>query len=155
MKYFATRLPAALFTFFLGLAATNAAAYLWPGSAPDGSAERAVLAVEREYIRAHLEGDVGALDRVLADDFSMFGGRITKEHRLALISNPFFAVTSLKTEGVEVVVNGREAIVTGAARLTGSFRGREFNTPRYGYTRHLEKRGGRWQIVSCEFTVPW
>lgn len=56
---------------------------------------------------------------------------------------------------MQVVVNGREAILTGTARLTGSFRGREFTTPRYGYTRHFEKRGGRWQIVTCEFTVPW
>ncbi|HWS87365.1 MAG TPA: nuclear transport factor 2 family protein [Pyrinomonadaceae bacterium] len=150
MRYYATRIPAALITFVLGVAATNLGAYVL-GS----SDERDVLAVEREYVRAHVERDVAALDRALADDFSMFGGRVKKSHRLALISNPLFAVTSLKTEGVEVVVNGREAVVTGAAKLKGSFRGREFNTPRYGYTRHLEKRGGRWQIVSVEFTVPW
>ena len=151
MRYFATRIPAALITFVLGVASSGLAGYVGLGS----SDERDVLAVEREYVRAHVERDVAALDRVLADDFSMFGGRITKEHRLALISNPFFAVTSLKTEDVQVVVDGNEAFVTGTARLSGSFRGREFNTPRYGYTRHFEKRGGRWQIVSVEFTVPW
>lgn len=151
MRYYATRIPAALITFVLGVASANLLAYVWAGS----SGEQAVLAVEREYVRAHVERDVEALDRVLADDFSMFGGRVKKEHRLALISNPLFAVTSLKTDDVRVVVNGGEAVVTGTARLTGSFRGREFNTPRYGYTRHLERRGGRWQIVSCEFTVPW
>ena len=150
MRYYATRIPAALITFVLGVASANLPGYVWAGSD-----ESDVLTVEREYVRAHVERDVAALDRVLADDFSMFGGRVKKEHRLALISQPFFSVTSLKTEGVEVVIDGREAIVTGAARLSGSFRGREFNTPRYGYTRHLEKRGGRWQIVSCEFTVPW
>src|SRR5215208_1011596 len=107
MRYYATRIPAVLITFVLGLASANLGAYVGLGS----SDERDVLAVEREYVRAHVERDVAALDRVLADDFSMFGGRITKEHRLALISNPFFAVTSLKTEGVEVVVNGRENIV--------------------------------------------
>jgi ketosteroid isomerase-like protein len=151
MRYYATRIPAALITFFLGVASADLVGYVWAGS----SEERAVLAVEREYVRAHVERDVAALDRVLADDFSMFGGRVKKEHRLALISNPLFAVTSLKTADVRVVVNGKEAILTGTARLSGSFRGREFNTPRYGYTRHLEKRGGRWQIVSVEFTVPW
>ena len=151
MRYYATRIPAALITFFLGVASANLVGYVWAGS----SDERAVLGVEREYVRAHVERDVAALDRVLADDFSMFGGRVNKEHRLALISNPLFAVTSLKTSDVQVFVNGKEATLTGTARLAGSFRGREFNTPRYGYTRHLEKRGGRWQIVSCEFTVPW
>lgn len=151
MRYYATRIPAALITFVLGIASTNLLGYVWAGS----SDERDVLAVEREYVRAHVERDVDALDRVLASDFSMFGGRITKEHRLALVSNPLFAVTALKTEGVQVVVDDGHALITGTARLSGSFRGREFNTPRYGYTRHLVKRGGRWQIVSCEFTVPW
>ncbi|HEX8338853.1 MAG TPA: nuclear transport factor 2 family protein [Pyrinomonadaceae bacterium] len=151
MKYYATRIPAALITFVLGIASANLVGHVWEGS----SDERDVLAVEREYVRAHVERDVAALDRALAEDFSMFGGRVRKSHRLALISSPFYAITSLKTDGVQVVVSGREAVVTGTARLSGSFRGREFNTPRYGYTRHLEKRGGRWQIVSCEFTVPW
>ncbi|HEX8190157.1 MAG TPA: nuclear transport factor 2 family protein, partial [Pyrinomonadaceae bacterium] len=141
----------ALITFVLGVASSGLAGYVWGGS----SDERAVLAVEREYVRAHVERDVEALDRVLAEDFSMFRGKVKKAHRLALISNPLFAVTSLKTDDVQVVVNGGEAFLTGTARLSGSFRGREFNTPRYGYTRHFEKRGGRWQIVSCEFTVPW
>ncbi len=151
MRYYATRIPAALITFVLGVASSNLVGYVWSGS----SEERDVLAVEREYVRAHVERDVAALDRVLAHDFSMFGGRVKKEDRLAFISNPFFAVTSLKTDDVRVVVSGREALVTGTARLTGKFRSREFTTPRYGYTRHLEKRGGRWQIVSCEFTLPW
>ena len=151
MRYFATRIPAALITFVLGLVSANLLGEVWAYS-PE---ERAVLAVEREYVRAHVERDVAALDRVLADNFSMFGGRVKKEHRLALISNPLFAVTALKTDDVQVVVSDGHALVTGTARLRGSFRGREFNTPRYGYTRHLEKRGGRWQIISCEFTVPW
>ena len=151
MRYYATRIPAALITFVLGVASSNLVGYVWSGT----SDERDVLAVEREYVRAHVERDVAALDRVLAEDFSMFGGRVTKEHRLALISNPLFAVTSLRTSDVQVVVSGGHALLTGTARLSGSFRGREFNTPRYGYTRHLERRGGRWQIVSCEFTVPW
>ena len=151
MRKIAKRLPAALITFVIGVASAGLGADVWTGTGE----ERAVLAVEREYVRAHVERDVAALDRVLADDFSMFGRRVKKSHRLALISNPLFAITSLKTDDVQIVVSGREALVTGTARLSGSFRGHEFNTPRYGYTRHLEKRGRRWQIVSCEFTVPW
>jgi ketosteroid isomerase-like protein len=151
MRKIATRLPAALITFVIGVASAGLGADVWTGT----SDERAVLAVEREYVRAHVERDVSALDRVLADDFSMFGGKVTKEHRLALLSNPFFVVTSFETEGVNVVVSGREAWVTGAAKLSGRFRKREFSTPRYGYTRKYEKRGGRWQIVSCEFNLPW
>jgi hypothetical protein len=151
MRKIATRLPAALITFFIGVASAGLGAGVWTGT-PD---ERAVLAVEREYVRAHVERDVAALDRVLADDFSMFGGKVTKEHRLALLSNPFFVITSLKTGDVNVVVTGREAWVTGTASISGRFRKREFSTPRYGFTRKYEKRGGRWQVVSCEFSLPW
>ena len=152
MRYFATRVPAALITFVLGLVSANLLGEVWASS----SEERAVLAVEREYVRAHVERDVAALDRVLADDFSMFGGRVNKEHRLALISNPLFKVTSLRTDDVQVVViSKREALLTGTAKMSGSFRGREYTTPRYGFTRRYEKREGRWQVVSCEFSLPW
>ncbi len=150
MRYYATRIPAALITFVLGVASANLPGYVWASSD-----ERAVLAVEREYVRAHVERDVPALERVLADDFSMFGGTVKKEHRLALLRSSHFAVTSLETSDVQVFVSGKEALVTGTAKLSARFRGRAYTTPRYGYTRHLEKRGGRWQIVSCEFTVPW
>ena len=153
MRYFATRIPAALITFFVGVALSGAVGQFYEAGSAD---ERAVLAVEREYLRAHVERDVSALDRVLADDFSMLGGKVRKEHRLALLSNPLFKVTSLKTEGVNVVmVSRREALLTGAAKMSGSFRGREFTSPRYGFTRRYEKRGGRWQVVSCEFSLPW
>ena len=152
MRYIATRLPAALITFVVGIASANLVGYVWDSGTPD---ERAVLAVEREYVRAHVERDVVALERALADDFTMFRGKVTKEHRLALLASPFYIVTSLKTRDVRVVVSGSEARVTGTASISGSFREREFSTPRYGFTRRYEKREGRWQIVSCEFGLPW
>ena len=151
MRRIATRLPAALITFVIGVASAGLGADVWSGTTD----ERAILAVEREYIRAHVERDVAALDRVLADDFSMFGGKVTKEHRLALLANPLFVVTSLETGDVNVVVSGKEAWVTGTEKVAGRFRKREFSTPRYGFTRKYEKRGGRWQIVSCELGLPW
>jgi len=152
MRYIATRLPAALITFVVGIASANLVGYVWASGTPD---ERAVLAVEREYVRAHVERDVAALERALADDFTMFRGKVTKEHRLALLASPFYVVTSLKTRDVRVVVSGSEAHVTGTASISGSFRKREFSTPSYGFTRRYEKRDGRWQIVSCEFGLPW
>lgn len=156
MRYLVARLAVALATFFLGVASADLSARLWPGGAQDlSSEEQAVLAVEREYLRAHTERDVEALDRVLAEDFTSFGGRVRKEHRLALLANPYFKVTSLETEGVSVSVKGGHARVSGRARMSSRFRGRDFTTPEYDYTRRLEKRGGRWQIVSCEFSFGW
>jgi ketosteroid isomerase-like protein len=151
MRAYAIRLSIAFATF---LAGTSAAGLLdFTPSADRDAAAREVLAVEREYIRAHTERDVAALERVLADDFTSFGGRVRKSHRLAMLANPFFKVASLVTEDVRVSVRGRSARVSGTARMSGSFRGRSFDIPRYDFTRTLEKRDGRWQIVACEFSV--
>lgn len=152
MTRYAIRLSATLATFLIGISVTNFLYALPFGTTSYGDAEREVLSVEREYVRAYLERDVVALERVLADDFTSFRGRLNKEHRLALLANPLFTVTSLSTKDVSVRVSGDEAWLSGSARMSGSFRGREFNSPRYGYIRRLERREGRWQIVSCEFS---
>ena len=151
----AKRLPVALLTFVVGITTANLSARLWPVASSSAADERAVLEVEREYIRAHTEGDVAALDRVLGDDFTSFGGRVTKAYRLALLSNPYFVVTSLATDDVSVRVSGDEAWVSGKARMSASYRDRDFTTPPYRFTRRYERRDGRWQIVSCEFSFDW
>ena len=151
MKHHLTRCGAALLTFLLGVTLANTFAF----RTSDAGDEQAVLAVEREYVRAHLERDVEALDRVLADDFTSFGGRVNKDRRLALLANPFFTVVSLRTEDVEVEVGGDGARVAGRAKMKSSFHGREVTTPWYGFTRRYERREGRWQIVSCHFSLSW
>jgi ketosteroid isomerase-like protein len=80
---------------------------------------------------------------------------VRKEQRLALLANPLFVVTSLETDDVSVGVSGDGAWVAGRARLSGSFRGRDFSTPFYRFTRRYVKRDGRWQIISCAFSYDW
>jgi ketosteroid isomerase-like protein len=157
MRHIATRLPIAVVTFVVGITVSSLTARVWPSSSatPHTEDERAVLQVEREYVRAHEERDLETLDRILADDFTSFRGRMTKDGKLAMIANPLFSVTSLDTDDVSVIVRGDEAWVSGRARLSGTFRGRDFTTPQYGYTRHLEKRDGRWLITSCAFSLGW
>ena len=151
---YAIRLSVALATFLFGVTATNFLSAFLPATS-GGAAEREVSRVEREYVRAHLERDVATLDQVLAEDFSSFGGRVRKEHRMALLANPFFKVVSLSTGDVRVRVSGDEAWVTGKARMKGATRGREFESPPYEYTRRLTKRDGRWQIVHMKFSLSW
>ena len=153
MPRHAIRLSVALATFLVGLTSSSVVNSLWPR--PAGDAEGEVLTVEREYVRAHVERDVAALDRVLADDFSSFRGRVRKEHRLAMLANPHFRVASLRTEDVEVSVSGDEARVSGTAAMKGSLGGRDFETPRYSFTRRLEKRDGGWRIVHMRFRPNW
>lgn len=151
MRYHAARLPVALLTLFLGVTAAG----VWRGDEAGGRDERAVLAVEREFVRAHVEADVAAVERILADDFTSFGGKVDKGQWLALLSSPFFKITALKTDGVEVAVSGGEARVSGRERVTRSLRGREVTTPWYEFTRRYERRGGRWLVVSCDYSFSW
>src|SRR5918997_2253684 len=90
------------------------------------SAEREVQDVEREYVRAHLERDVAALERLLADDFTSFRGKVRKEHGLAMLANPYFKIVSLETKDGEVRVGGDEARVSGRETVKASLAGREF-----------------------------
>ena len=118
-------------------------------------AEQEVLSVEREYLNAHVERDVAALDRILSDDFTfLHGGRYltSKAERLALMENPDFSFLSIDTDDVDVSVNADQALVTGQAVVRGRYKEREFVSPPYRFRRVYEKRQGHWQVVSVEAT---
>ena len=118
------------------------------------SAEQELLAIERQYLDAHIQRDVAKLDSVLADDFIIshaFGRVSNKAARLSLVEDSDFTFVDVNTFGVDVETNGDEGVVTGRAVVTGSYEGREFKSPPYRFTRRYEKRQGRWQIVSVKF----
>ena len=119
------------------------------------SEEQQLLSIERRYLDAHIERDVAALDSILADDFTIAHarGRVSdKATRLALVENSVFTFVDVDTSDVDVHVSGDEGVVTGRAVVTGRYEDREFRSPPYRFTRRYEKRQGRWQIVSVEFT---
>lgn len=151
MQHYAIRLTAATLTFIIGITT----GWLSDTNKLDANArlqaEREVLKVEREYIRAHVERDIVALNEILAEDFrANFGRSITKDRRLALIANPFFTIKAISTDDVEVSVDsdGDTATVKGRARMTISYRDRDndFTTPEYRLSRLYKKIDGRWQV---------
>ena len=145
MQHYAIRLTAATLTFIIGI--TTGTLF---NTNNLNNAEREVLTVEREYIRAHVERDISALNEILADDFrANFGRSIDKDRRLALIANPFFTIKAISTEDVEVNVEGSEDVATvkGRARMTVSYRDNDFTTPEYRFTRLYKKLDGRWQVA--------
>ncbi len=155
MKFYAIRFAAALSTFIIGLAV---ASLFHPfhlfhqRTAADIAAEPEVLQVEREYVRANLDRDTATLDRLLADEFTIRSYRrviSTKEERLDLLRDMSFAFESFRTSDVSVEVDGDNATVKGWAVLqTRDDYGNIHVRGPYHYTRLLEKRDGRWQIVS-------
>ena len=153
MRHLAIRIPVALATFLIGLAAAGLTSAPRPDAASYSEAEREVLQVEREYVRAHLERDVSSLDRILADDFVLgpvMGRVTTKAARLELLRDPDFEYLSFDPAEVKVEVGDDKAVVTGVATLRVRYADRVFRSPRYGFTRLYEKRQGRWQITSVE-----
>ncbi|HEX8142150.1 MAG TPA: nuclear transport factor 2 family protein [Pyrinomonadaceae bacterium] len=124
-------------------------------AAPYSGEEQELLRVERRYLDAHIERDVAALDSVLADDFVVlhrFGRVGDKAERLALLENQDFTFLAVDTDGVEATVNGDAGVVTGRAVVRGRYGDQEFLSPPYRFMRRYEKRQGRWQIVSVQFS---
>jgi len=121
----------------------------------NSSDEQELLNIERRYLDAHVERDVAALDSVLADDFVVlhrFGRVGDKAERLALVENADFTFLSVDTDNVDVTVSGDEGMVTGRAVVHGRYADHEFMSPPYRFARRYEKREGRWQIVSVQFS---
>lgn len=157
MQHLIIRLAVAVATFIIGLTAAAIPAAFHFNAPANTRGEQEVLAVEQQYITAHLYRDTATLDRILADDFTLgpaFGRVITKSSRLALLRNADFSFLSIDTDNVKVQVNADEAVVTGHARLSSRYKDEEFSTPVYGFTRVYQKRQGQWQIVSVQISYP-
>lgn len=159
MLRYGLRLSVSVATFLLSLA-LSAALSLLPSASPRGGSafEQEVSNANRAYLEAHIKHDVPALERLLADEFTIGGSyrRVgTKAQRLMMVSDAdFFRYSELGEPRVTAGESAGE--VSGRAVVHSSYMGREFASPPYYYSRKFEKRDGRWQVVSVEiFRVSW
>ena len=155
----AIRLSVSVATFIFGLA-LSAVPSLWPSDAPRaGSFEQEVLNANREYLEAYGRRDVAALDRLLADEFTIRGryGRYeSKARRLETVASPDLEFISVDSISTSVAADENAGEVSGRAVVHGSRSGRDFTSPPYGFTRRFERRDGRWQVVSVEVSrIDW
>jgi ketosteroid isomerase-like protein len=142
-------------TFFIGITIAAPWAVDRHAASTYNTEEQELLSVERRYLDAHIQRDVAALDSVLADDFVVlhrFGRVGDKAERLALLENADFTFLAIDTDDVDVTVNGNVGMVTGHAVVRGRYVDQEFQSPPYRFARRYEKREGRWQIVSVQFS---
>ena len=158
MRY-AIRLSVSVATFIFGLA-LSAVPSLWSSEAPrTDSFEREVLNANREYLEAYGRRDVDALDRLLADEFtirSRYGRYESKARRLATVASPDLEYISVESVNNSVNADENAGEVSGRAVVRGSYSGREFTSPPYRFTRKFERRDGRWQLISVEvFRADW
>jgi|SRR5260370_5209617 len=116
----------------------------------DAEAVQAVLAVDRQLDRAWNDKDVGALDRLWADDYLFIGwaGEImNKRERLAAIRSGAFQVQSVESNEVKVRVFKDVAFLTDRERIRtnqGEIVARS--------TRAFILRNGRWQLITAQKT---
>ena len=154
MLRYGIRLSVSMATFLFGLALAFVPSLPSSTDAQRGGAfESEVLEANRQYLDAHINRDVAALDRLLAEDFAFEGrfGRVTgKAQRLALLADPDFAFTDISSRGTRVTASENEGEVSGYAVLRGVYAGQDYTSPTYHYTRRFERRGGRWQLVGVE-----
>lgn len=107
--------------------------------------------LEREWDDAIVRKDLGALDRIIDDDFILIddAGRITrKKELLEQIKTPDLVIKPFETEDVTVRIYGDTAILTGRFTQQGEYKGQSF-TVHSRYTDVYIRRKGNWKAVSA------
>lgn len=118
-------------------------------------AKRQVEALEEQWRQAQLVGDVGAMDKLLSDDYigiSITGQVNTKMQQLDRMRMHKVALTRLVLGDRQVKLIGSIAIVTSRAEVEGTNDGAPIQGT-FRYTRVYQRLpSGAWKITSFEAT---
>lgn len=110
--------------------------------------------LDRERIRAQLNADAVALDRLYADDFIGIGpsGTVrTKKEVLSDFTSGKLKFRSITTDDVRIRVYGNAAVETGLSTMKGQ--DAEKVVPEENrFTRVWIKQGDRWRLVSNHYS---
>jgi ketosteroid isomerase-like protein len=117
-------------------------------------AVKQVLLAEREWLLAHLQLDVAALDRLMDPDYLQIdarGGALTKEQVLASFRSGERHWTEAHSDELFVRVYGNTAVVVGRWQAKGTNAGRSFDYQARYVSMWLLRDGG-WRMVSDQST---
>jgi hypothetical protein len=113
------------------------------------------LAAEGEFFTALVEDGLEALDRVLADDFSLIdvmrGAEITKASLLVVLGSGQLWFEVIEPADQRVRLYQATAVVTGRTRMSGRFGGTPFEALSR-YTHVYVEQQGRWRLVAAQGT---
>ena len=112
--------------------------------------------VERERIRALVEGNMEVAQRLHADDYQLInpmGGVLSKPEYLELVASGDIDYLEWEPETIEVKLFGSAAVIRYRAPLRIVVKAAP-NAPsgRFWFTDLYEKRNGQWQIVWSQAT---
>lgn len=120
-------------------------------NAPENSSLRAV---QEELIRAELEGDAEALDRMIADDFRGIDPRGAELDKAAVIAGyrrDDFHLETLRVDDVDTRRFHDVGLVTGRSSMVGSAGGEPFEEE-FRYRDVYVRRDDRWLLVASQLT---
>jgi ketosteroid isomerase-like protein len=125
-----------------------------PGSSADGADEKAIAQIEQDWATAMVKGDVGALERGLAKEWTLTeDGQVTsRAQALAAFKSGAYKVESATIRELSVHVFGDAAIATMVTETKGTFMGKPV-PPSSRSTDFFVKRDGQWQAVSTQNTA--
>lgn len=113
------------------------------------------LAVEEHFFNSLIGGDVGALDRILGDDFLlidvMTGSEAKKSDLLAILKSGQLKFDTIKPVESQVRLYGITAVITGRTQMNGRFGETPF-TASSRYTHVFVKEQTQWRLVSAQRT---
>ena len=106
------------------------------------------LAAEQQFFSSLIGGDVGALDRILADDFLlidvMTGSEVRKPDLLAVLGSGQLKFEAIEPVESRVRLYGITAVITGRTQMSGRFSEMVF-TASSRYTHVFFKEQGQWR----------
>lgn len=113
------------------------------------------LAVEEHFFNSLIGGDVGALDRILGDDFLlidvMTGSEAKKSDLLAILKSGQLKFDTIKPVESQVRLYGITAVITGRTQMNGRFGETPF-TASSRYTHVFVNEQTQWRLVSAQGT---
>jgi ketosteroid isomerase-like protein len=114
-----------------------------------------IEALEEQFRKAQLDGDVATMDKLLSEDYlgiNANGELVTKTQQLDHMRNRTLMLTQLDTSDVKIKINGSTAIVTSLVQVEGTLDATALRG-RYRYTRIYQRLpNGAWKVTNFETT---
>jgi glucose/arabinose dehydrogenase/ketosteroid isomerase-like protein len=120
-----------------------------------GAADRELKDLVQRYNDAQVKRDRGTLEQIWADDYLYThsnGAVMNKAQDIADTMSGDMTWTAAKLDDLNVRVYGEVGIVTG--RLTMEGRAKQYASGARRFTDIFVRRGGRWQLVGGQTTLP-
>jgi ketosteroid isomerase-like protein len=126
-----------------------------PPREPKHAEREQIEALEEQFRKAQLDGDVATMDKLLSEDYlgiNANGELVTKTQQLDHMRNRTLMLTQLDTSDVKIKINGSTAIVTSLVQVEGTLDATALRG-RYRYTRIYQRlANGAWKVTNFETT---